>query len=388
MQLEIDVVRLGVIGLGAAGQAFLPAIAAHPTFALAAVCDARSDAAGAAARAHGVAGFTDVGAMLAQGDVDAVYIGTPTELHLDHTMQVLESGRHVLVEKPLAVSIEDCLKMADAARDRGLALTVGHSHSFDRPVAAMREIIRSGELGRPRMINTWCYTDWVYRPRRPDELRPEIGGGVTYRQGAHQFEILRALCDAPPVTVFARAFDHDPQRQTIGAHSATLAFADGTIATAVYSGYGRFFSSELTRSVGEWGFIDRGDARNGPAPAADPAEELARKQKRALTAIGNDAPHQPHFGLTLVSCERGDIRQSPDGLLVYTADGCEERPLPNDKSPRHLVLDEFAEAIGGAPTFHDGYHGAAILEICAAVLESTRTGNQVTLRYQERGDRQ
>ena len=97
---------------------------------------------------------------------------------------------------------------------------------------------------------------------------------------------------------------------------------------------------------------------------------------------GANAPHQPHFGLTLVSCERGDIRQSPDGLLVYSERGREEIALPADKSPRDLVIAEFADAIAGKPVTHTGRWGLANLEVCTAAIESSRTGKEIELKHQ------
>ncbi len=117
--------------------------------------------------------------------------------------------------------------------------------------------------------------------------------------------------------------------------------------------------------------------------AGSAADELAAKRKRAGSAIPANAPHQPHFGLTLVSCERGDIRQSPDGLFVYSDKGREEIKLANDRSPRDLVLDEFAAAIGGqAPAIHDGRWGLANLEICLAAIESSKSGKAIDLKHQ------
>jgi phthalate 4,5-cis-dihydrodiol dehydrogenase len=113
-----------------------------------------------------------------------------------------------------------------------------------------------------------------------------------------------------------------------------------------------------------------------------PEEELAAKRKRARSAIPTSTPHQPHFGLTMVSCERGDIRQSPDGLLVYSERGREEVALPLDKSPRDLVIAEFADAIAGKPVTHTGRWGLANLEVCTAAIESSRTGKEIELKHQ------
>jgi phthalate 4,5-cis-dihydrodiol dehydrogenase len=248
----------------------------------------------------------------------------------------------------------------------------------------MRELIAEGSLGRVRMVNTWCYTDWIYRPRRPDELDSERGGGVTFRQGAHQFDILRLLCGGLVTSVRARTFDWDPGRAAIGAHVAYLEFADGAAATAVYNGYGNFSSMDLCFNIGEWGFPQPPASRRPlPPPGASVEEELRAKKERAKGAIPASAPCQPFFGLTLVSCERGDIRQSPTGLLVYTRDGCREIDLPADRSPRDLVVAEWHDAITGtAPPLHHGRWGLANLEICAAAIASSRGATDIALNHQ------
>lgn len=379
-------IRLGLIGLGAAGQAFLPAIAVHEGVTLAAVCDARAEAPQGIAGLEGVPAFTHPGEMLAGVALDAVYVGTPTDLHAEHVMAALDAGCHVLCEKPMAPGVETCLELAARAEAAGLALIVGHSHSHDLPIRRMREIILSGDLGEPAILSNTCYSDWVYRPRRPEELRPELGGGVTFRQGAHQFDILCALACAPAVSLRATTYDIDPERPTIGAHNVTIRFANGATGTAIYNGYGLFDSSELTGGVAEWGTAKEPGAPGRPAQAASPEEELRRKQERARTAIADRAPHQPHFGLTLASCERGFLRQSPQGLMLHSKAGRQEIVLQLDRSPRMQVLDEFCDALVGRPVLHTGAHGAAVTEICEAVLRSSAENREIELLHQGPGN--
>src|SRR6185295_464482 len=247
------------------------------------------------------------------------------------------------------------------------------------PIARMREIVASGALGRVRMIHTWNFTDWMARPRRPGEFDVGQGGGVTYRQGAHQIDILRLIGGGLVKSVRATTFDWHESRRSIGAHTIFLNFADGAAATAIYNGYGHFSGTELTGGVGEWGLEEKPRCEAQPAAKLTPDEELVAKRKRARNAIPAAAPHQPHFGLTLVSCERGDIRQSPDGLLVYSGKGCEEIKLASDKSPRDRVIEEFAAAIAGKPVTHTGRWGLANLEVCTAAIESSRTGKEIEL---------
>jgi phthalate 4,5-cis-dihydrodiol dehydrogenase len=368
--------------MGAAGWAFVPAIRGNPDFELVAVTEAATDVREAVGAELGVATHPDLPSMLGSGRLDAVYIATPTELHPEHVAMVCAAGKHVLTEKPMAIRVEQAQAMIADAERAGVVLQVGHSHSYDLPIARMREIVASGALGRVRMMHTWNFTDWMARPRRAAEFDVTQGGGVTYRQGAHQVDILRLIGGGLVKSVRAATFDWDASRRSIGAHTIYLNFADGVAATAVYNGYGHFSGAELTEGVGEWGDMPRPRAQAAPATAVSPEQELATKRKRARTAIPVDAPHQPHFGLTLVSCERGDIRQSPDGLLVYSAKGREEIALPRGKTPRDLVIEEFARAVAGKPVTHTGGWGLANLEVCTAAIESSMTGKEVELKHQ------
>ena len=184
--------RLAIVGFGTAAQAFVPALQANSAFDLVAIVETNAEVQ-LSAKTLGVPVFSHLQELQQIADLDGVYIATPTPCHEAQTIESLRHGWHVLVEKPMASNAEEALRMVNASKQYGKSLTVGHSHSFDAPIQAMKQIIESGELGAVQMVNTWCYTDWVYRPRRPEELDPALGGGVTFRQGAHQIDILRAL---------------------------------------------------------------------------------------------------------------------------------------------------------------------------------------------------
>ena len=134
-----------------------------------------------------------VEALCADAEVDVVYVATPHELHADHVEAAAAGGKHVLVEKPMAITLDECRRMIDAAERANVRLIVGHSHSFDAPILRAREIIASGALGAVRMINAQYYTDFLYRPRRPEELVTTRGGGAVFSQAAHQVDIVRLL---------------------------------------------------------------------------------------------------------------------------------------------------------------------------------------------------
>ncbi len=375
-------VRIGLAGLGAAGLAFLPALRSHPGMRLTALAEPDADTRNAIADLQGVEAHADIASLLARPDIDAVCIATPTHLHADHVIATLNAGKHVIVEKPMAVTIGDASRMVAAAAAAGLTLLVGHSHSYDPPVQKMRELIAGGSLGRVRMIHNWCFTDWIYRPRQSAELEGALGGGVTYRQGSHQFDIIRLLGGGLVRNVRARTFDWDAGRRATGAHVVFLEFIDGAAATAVYNGYGGFDTKELLDGVSEWGFET---AKSLPPVLRRPfqEDESAAKRNRARETNRTNAPFQPHFGLTVVSCERGDIRQSPQGLLLYDAEGRHEIALSSGITPHDVVVSEFHDAVTGhAAAVHDGRWGLANLEICAAAIHSSETGDAVTLEHQ------
>lgn len=378
--------RLAIVGMGTAARALVPAVEKAAGVRLTAVCDPLAEVRDAVAQRYGVRSVPDIDALLALDGVDAVYVATPTDLHAQHVIAAARAGKHVLCEKPMATTLDEANAMIEAADRAGVTFNVGHSHSYDEPYRAMRELIASGELGRAWQMHSMYYSDWVYRPRRPEELRTELGGGVAFRQGAHQFDILRLLGGGLVKSVRAQTFDWDAQRPVIGAYSAFLSFENGTVATAIYNGYGAFMSSELTFEAAEVG--DRQTQTPGTSravtKAASPEAEAKAKRVRAAGPIEERLPpYQPFFGWTIVSCEGGDIRQSQTGLYVYTERGREERPLRLDRTTRDPVIEEFLDTIAGRRRpLHDGRWARANLEVCVATIESARTGKEIALEQQ------
>jgi phthalate 4,5-cis-dihydrodiol dehydrogenase len=194
------VLRLGVAGLGKAFMLMLPGLVAHPSVKLVAAADPRAEARARFAAEFGTNTYQDVEALAADPGVQAIYVASPHEFHATHVRIAAAHGKHVLVEKPMALTREDCGTMIEAVHKAGVHMVVGHSHSFDAPIARTRALIESGEFGRLRMITALNFTDFLYRPRRPEELRTEAGGGVIYNQAPHHVDIVRLLAGArmPP----------------------------------------------------------------------------------------------------------------------------------------------------------------------------------------------
>jgi phthalate 4,5-cis-dihydrodiol dehydrogenase len=386
--------KLGIVGLGRAFTLMLPTFANHPKVTMVAASDPRPEARERFASEFGAKVFEDAEALCADPDVAAVYVASPHQFHVEHVKLAAKHKKHVLVEKPMALTISDCREMIAAAREAGVKLLVGHSHSFDLPYLRTRAMIESGAYGRVRMINALNFTDFLYRPRRPEELDTSSGGGVVFSQAAHQVDIVRLMAGAKAKSVRALTGNWDAARPTEGAYAAQIIFEGGAFASLTYSGYAHFDSDEFVGWRGELGQrcdaeASYGRARTALRAATSVADEIAMKNARAYGLSGSDAfrieadSTHNHFGLVIASCERADLRPMPQGIVVYGDETRHTEALPPPTIPRAEVIDELYEAvISGKAPLHSGEWGLATLEICLAILESARTGREVGLSWQ------
>jgi phthalate 4,5-cis-dihydrodiol dehydrogenase len=140
-------------------------------------------------REHGLAAFESVEALCDSGEVDAVWIETPNQLHCAHVISAAIRGLHVICAKPLAANLAQCDSMIEACRKAGVRLLQGHSKIFDSPVRAMAELVRSGRLGQVIGIGNWWFNDWLRRPRLESELDETMGAGFILRQAPHLVDI-------------------------------------------------------------------------------------------------------------------------------------------------------------------------------------------------------
>lgn len=382
--------RIALLGAGYMGKTYAECISKYNTRAELVAIAGGTRAPGLAAE-YSVAYIPTYEALLARADVDAVLIATPHTTHVAQVVQAAAAGKHVLVEKPMAVTLADCEAMIDAAAKGGVHIVVGHSHSFNAPVLRAREMIESGKHGRVRMITALNYTDYMYRPRRPEELDTAQGGGVIFSQGAHQIDIVRLLGGGKVRSVRAATGMWDASRPTEGAYSALLTFEDGAFANATYSGYAHYDSDALTDWVGEMGLLkDR--TRYGVARKAlkkiSAAKEAAMKAARNYggpdyAPVAPELQFHQHFGFVVVSCEKADLRPAPNGVMVHGDDRERLEDVPVRDIPRAEVVDElYAAAIEGKPPLHSGRWAMATLEVCLAILQSARDGKEVTLAHQ------
>jgi phthalate 4,5-cis-dihydrodiol dehydrogenase len=387
MTQSVQPIGLGIAGLGMAGAVMVHAAAAHPDYVLKAAADPHQGPREAFVRDHNARGYSDIGSLVADPAVNVVYVATPHQFHAPHAILAAQHGKHVILEKPMALTLDDCDVIIAAAERHKVHLIVGHTHAFDPAVRLMRSIIARGELGRLGMILSFNYSNFLYRPRRPEELDTAQGGGILFNQVPHQIDTARLLAGGLARSVRAQASVLDPARPTEGSAAALLQFEGGAAASLIYSGYDHFDSDEWHFGIGERGApkaIAHGAARRALANAKD--ETRLRTETFAYGAGGGALPtHQPHLGLTIVTCAEGDMRASADGVTVYGRDGVREIGISRGEGMpgRREVLDDMATAIrSGRPPLHDGRWGKATLEVALAILRSAREGREIALEHQ------
>jgi glucose-fructose oxidoreductase len=209
---------------------------------------------------------------LTSGEVDAVYIALPNHLHCEYTVRAVEAGCHVLCEKPMAVTEDDCRQMIDAAKRRDVRLMIAYRLHFEEANLEAMEIVHSGQLGDPRIFES-CFTMQV---KEGDiRLRRETGGGTLYDIGIYCINAARYLFRDEPLEVFAASGNSGDERfsEVDETTSAVLRFPNGRLASFTSS----FGSADVSayRVVGT-----EGDLR------VDPAYEYVGKLTHYLTREG------------------------------------------------------------------------------------------------------
>ena len=202
---ESGVLRFAVAGPGFIGRVHARALARTEGAALVAVLGAGRENLERFAREFGVERrYTSSAELAGDAEVDAVIVATPNDLHAPLACEMLAAGKHVLVEKPLALDATQAREIGEAARRAGCLLMVGHMWRFDREAQALRAAVEAGRIGR--VVKTkgygihanWGPSGWFTDPAR-------AGGGALIDMGVHAIDTVRYLLGDPePVAVYAR----------------------------------------------------------------------------------------------------------------------------------------------------------------------------------------
>lgn len=311
---------------------------------LAAVCDIVPERAKAFAERFSVPGFTSIGELLAQPDIDVITVLTPSGMHADLAVQAARAGRHIVVEKPMALTLEDADRMIAAADAAGVRLFVVKQNRFNVPVVKARQALDAGRLGQ-LVLGTvrvrWCRDQKYYAQ---DAWRGTWAqdGGVIANQASHHVDMLGWFM-GPVESVHARGATALVDIQTEDTCVATVKFRNGALGVIEATGATRPRDLEGSLSVlGAGGAIEiSGFAVNQirhwnfVAPAAEDAEVLEKFSVNPPNVYGFG--HQAYYE-HVVDC------------------------LAHNK-----------------PALVDGREGRGSLELVIALYESMASGREVSL---------
>lgn len=224
------VLGVAIIGAGNMGRRHARAYRYHaPRTRLVAACDVRPEAARRLAETFGCAAEAGIDDLLARPDVDAVSICTPEPDHLVPVLKAAAAGRHILIEKPMATTMDEARQMKQAASDAGVRLMVGHLFRFDRRCATVKQALDDGRIGRLRSIDFRFHGT----PPQQDRIRDFELSLIVFR-GCHAIDLMRWYTGSEVVRVYAEDLQGDLRGRGYHSEDAVfclLRFADGTVAS-------------------------------------------------------------------------------------------------------------------------------------------------------------
>lgn len=326
--------RTAIVGLGEIGQHHLAAIRSSDHATLAAACDLDPDLAERSAAGE-VPAYSDLDAMLAGTDLDAVAVCLPHSLHVEAALAAIDSGCHVLLEKPMAVDLDGCERIAVAAAAAGVTIAVSHNQLFFEPHARLREAIEGGELGELRALYARLWIGDRYRGWREDPAI--VGGGLLMDAGVHRIYMMGAL--GGPVRAVTATMDAPRAEERF----EVALEHDGGVTSVVQ---GSYFGPAGT-------FDDRIDAV-GSAGAA-----------------------------TVAGCEayfEGELRDQPQLRVRRDGRWCDEPIVDSwDRSVERSVHDALAALAGGRVPTVAATAARETVAIIEAAYRSAESGRRVVI---------
>ena len=251
-------VRYAVIGAGwISQQAFLPAVQQSGNSEVVAIVSGSPDKARQLADFHGIAdvcSYEDFDALAGSGDIDAVYIATPNSSHARFAVKAAQHRLHILVEKPLAVSLAEAESMQAAAREAGVHLATAYRLHNDPGMLKLIELVRGGAIGDPRFFSSHFGFQIAAGNHR---LRKDHWGGPLQDLGVYCLNAARHVFGAEPIEIQAMSGSDadDPRFAEVDAGiTATLRFEGGRMAS-FYAGFGTD-PTDVIHVLGTKGSID------------------------------------------------------------------------------------------------------------------------------------
>ncbi len=332
-----EAIRAAVVGCGSRGKLYARLAQGMDDIRMVAYADVRQEGAEAAlAEYGGEYATTEVERIWADPDLDAVFICTWHDTHTPFCLAAAEAGKHLFVEKPLALTVAECEQIGAAAEQAGVVLVTGFKLHCCPVVKLVKERLGTPWLLTGQMVdNTWPPTNWA--------TQPGIGGGNVLSQGCHTADLLRFLAGGEPATVAGHGGTFSGQHpEVIDNVAATIGFDNGVVASLVQGDLGenRYLSK----------FFFQAWSRDGLAVHMDSRLHRA------------------------VFYRRG---QEPEEVRAADLAGTDDRSVIEGDLG---ILRTFVEAVSGRGPADPGAHAATqATRIITSIFASIRGGRMITL---------
>ncbi|HOP10176.1 MAG TPA: Gfo/Idh/MocA family oxidoreductase [Oscillospiraceae bacterium] len=230
-------VRVALVGCGSFIRAMhIPILKANPKYEIRATMDISESAAADTAKEVGAVYFTtDIDKILSDSEIDAVFIGTRHDTHAALSVKAANAGKHVLCEKPMGLSREECQAVVEAVKKAGVKYTVGYNRGMAPMIVTARDLLKDNDhkkmiyhrIQAPFPADVWTHD-------------PKVGGGRFIGEGCHIFDLLCEIVGKPPVSVYASGGTFlDPEKVKIPDSAiVTITFADGSVGTTLIASAG------------------------------------------------------------------------------------------------------------------------------------------------------
>ncbi len=301
-------IRYGIIGFGYfAEKAIAPAIVKSSSSQLVGVQKRSLGAAKEKAAQYGIPkAFDSVEALVADPDIDAVFIGSANATHFPETLLAARAGKHVLVEKPMAMNVMEAQQMVDICREQKVRLMVGHMLRLSPLVNRIREVVKEGRLGRLVRAHAEYFFDAATSQRSWIYDRKVAGGGPVFDIGVHCLDTLRYVLD-DEVTAVRSTLDPVPTAvRTEATAQLALRFSRGTVGSVYCSFVAPFRGSSIV-IMGERAILSARDFTSSD-----------RTLRITITQNGETNPKEHSEDIVVPDLYVGEIDMFSSSILTET----------------------------------------------------------------------
>lgn len=344
-----EALGFGIVGAGMVGRYHCLALAEVEGARLAGVCDLDLARANALAESFGCpVSVAQVEELAERDDVDVLVVGTPSGLHLEACLTAARHGKHIVVEKPIEVTLERADRIIEAAREAGVLLSVVSQKRFEPAARLLHDAVREGRFGRLVFTDAriaWWRSPEYYAGGGWKGTRALDGGGATINQAIHTIDLARWIF-GPALRVTGRVATRVHEIEVEDAAAAVIEYASGALGTIQASTASWPGSPARLSVTGEYGSaaIEDGALIEWKLRGELPHEEDLLAELGAVSGSGAGDPHT----------------MTHQGHALQFAD----------------VVRAVRE---GSPPLVDGTEGRNALELILAIYESSETGRPVTL---------